>query len=281
MRKLAVKYQESRRMEVGTLFDVSAPLNLYRAHVFADIKPYICTFAGCNGQFTVFPTRKDWADHEFNNHRCHITFACYECPEQLATQDLFLEHLQQIHSAEVQDPQRSAALIVAAKRVEEHAITEETCPLCQRAGWQLRRAFIKHLGKHMEDIALLALPPADDPDSPKESDQWGEDGEEPFTEPVLPSPAPDVKETPAIDGTARPAPRAYASTKKSPKSGNRLRRKEEDDSDDSGDDDIQPIHFFVPGENINAAVLVEYINRYVDRDAKITSAQHPTVSNYS
>lgn len=61
------------------------------------------------------------------------------------------------------------------------------------------------------------------------------------------------------------------------KSGKRQKRDDEDYSDDSGDDDIQPIHFFVPGENINAAVLVEYISRHVDRTAKITSAPHPAV----
>ncbi|EXJ58464.1 hypothetical protein A1O7_05889 [Cladophialophora yegresii CBS 114405] len=65
--------------------------------------------------------------------------------------------------------------------------------------------------------------------------------------------------------------------KQSSKSGKRQKRDDDNDSDESADDDIQPIHFFVPGENINAAVLVEYINRYVDRTAKITSAQHPTV----
>lgn len=43
------------------------------------------------------------------------------------------------------------------------------------------------------------------------------------------------------------------------------------------DNNIGPICFFVPGENINTAVLVEYISRHVDRTAKITSAQHPAV----
>ncbi|OAP60465.1 hypothetical protein AYL99_05467 [Fonsecaea erecta] len=59
------------------------------------------------------------------------------------------------------------------------------------------------------------------------------------------------------------------------KSGKRLKRDDDNDTDDS-DVDLQPIHFFVPGENINATVLVDYITRWVDRTAKITSAQHPT-----
>lgn len=56
------------------------------------------------------------------------------------------------------------------------------------------------------------------------------------------------------------------------------KQKRDDQSDtDSSVEDLQPIHFFVPGENINAAVLVDYITQYVDRTAKITSSHHPTV----
>lgn len=69
--------------------------------------------------------------------------------------------------------------------------------------------------------------------------------------------------------------------KQSSKSSGKRQKRDEEDESDGSDDDIQPIHFFVPGENINAAVLVEYINRYVDRTAKITSAQHPTVRHPS
>ncbi|EXJ80825.1 hypothetical protein A1O3_07109 [Capronia epimyces CBS 606.96] len=54
-------------------------------------------------------------------------------------------------------------------------------------------------------------------------------------------------------------------------------KRDDDSTSEDLDDDLQPIHFFVPGENINAAVLVEYITQYVDRTAKITSSHHPTV----
>lgn len=50
-----------------------------------------------------------------------------------------------------------------------------------------------------------------------------------------------------------------------------------DPGNEGESDDEEPIHFFVPGENINAAVLVEYITQYVDRTAKITSSLHPTL----
>lgn len=66
------------------------------------------------------------------------------------------------------------------------------------------------------------------------------------------------------------------SSKQSKPSSKKQKRDDKSDSEDS-DDDLQPIHFFVPGENINAAVLVEYITQYVDSTARITSSHHPTV----
>ena len=60
------------------------------------------------------------------------------------------------------------------------------------------------------------------------------------------------------------------------KTSKKLKRDDKSDSEDS-DDDLQPIHFFVPGENINVEVLVEYIKQYVDSSARITSSHHPTV----
>ncbi|EXJ90382.1 hypothetical protein A1O1_03483 [Capronia coronata CBS 617.96] len=59
------------------------------------------------------------------------------------------------------------------------------------------------------------------------------------------------------------------------RSGKKQKRDEPSDSDES-EEELQSIHFFIPGEGINAEVLVEYIIQYVDRTAKITSSHHPT-----
>ncbi|KAK5231428.1 hypothetical protein LTR99_000255 [Exophiala xenobiotica] len=65
-------------------------------------------------------------------------------------------------------------------------------------------------------------------------------------------------------------------SKQSSKSSKKQKREDHSESDSNDDDSLQPIHFFVPGENINAAVLVDYITQYVDKTAKITSSHHPT-----
>jgi len=81
--------------------------------------------------------------------------------------------------------------------------------------------------------------------------------------------------TVSVPAAHLPYPTTAMSNKRSSKTGKRAKRDEDNESDES-DDELENIHFFVPGENITAAVLVEYISRYVDRTAKITSAQHPT-----
>lgn len=48
---------------------------------------------------------------------------------------------------------RKIAYRSQAKRAEE-----EECPFCRRVLGKPRRAFVKHVGQHMEEIALMALP---------------------------------------------------------------------------------------------------------------------------
>ncbi|EXJ67422.1 uncharacterized protein A1O5_09435 [Cladophialophora psammophila CBS 110553] len=142
----------------------------WKIHVFTDIKPYVCTFNDCKDQLTVFPTRKLWAEHEFRNHRCRISFECYICSQHLDTEEMLFNHLRNEHSLTESRPGQLEAIIVRAKNVQARPIEGERCPLCRRADWQTQRAFVKHLGKHLEDIALLALPLGDDSENETEGD---------------------------------------------------------------------------------------------------------------
>lgn len=40
-----------------------------RMHVFADLRPYICTFPDCRDELAQFTTRAVWANHELTEHR--------------------------------------------------------------------------------------------------------------------------------------------------------------------------------------------------------------------
>ena len=45
-----------------------------------------------------------------------------------------------------------------AYRTEATRVEDNECPLCRIVVGKPRRAFVKHVGRHMEEIALMALP---------------------------------------------------------------------------------------------------------------------------
>lgn len=65
-------------------------------------------------------------------------------------------------------PQLPAARNIAYQTKPRPIETEE-CPLCRIVLGKPRRAFVKHVGRHMEEIALMALPRNTEEDSDESS----------------------------------------------------------------------------------------------------------------
>lgn len=126
-------------------------------HVFADLNPYICTFANCDMELAQFPTRAAWADHEFSEHRVMRWWECFECTEQCYSEIEWKEHLEYRHRRTFIGAKYHVAEKMALKKRAKAAETEE-CPLCQVTFGKSRREFVNHVGRHMEEIALIALP---------------------------------------------------------------------------------------------------------------------------
>lgn len=74
-----------------------ANTDLNRMHVFADLRPYICTFARCSKELAQFTTRAAWAEHEFNEHRTVRSWLCPECSLQCHSETDWDEHLEESH----------------------------------------------------------------------------------------------------------------------------------------------------------------------------------------
>ena len=142
--------------------------NNLRLHVFADLSPYICTFAGCSQALTFFPSRASWADHEFYQHRRKHLWRCHECLADLTTTVEFSEHLQNLHSFAMGDMELTAAIEVAYHEVDIEMELQK-CPLCLHPGFPTRRSFVKHVAEHLEEVALSTLPREVDSDSEDES----------------------------------------------------------------------------------------------------------------
>lgn len=133
-------------------------------HVFADLRPYICTFSDCKDELAQFTTRAAWADHEFTEHRNDQTWNCPECSAKLADASSWEQHLHEIHRRVFTGPQLHVARNAALKTHPKPIETEE-CPLCRIVLGKQRRAFVKHIGRHMEEIALMVLPRDTEEDS--------------------------------------------------------------------------------------------------------------------
>ena len=126
-------------------------------HIFSDLRPYICTFTECGDQLVQFPNRAAWAEHEFSNHRTTQSWTCPECAEDFLEVSTWEKHLQETHRLFFSGPKLQVAKDMAL-RTEARRIEDDECPLCRIVVGKPRRGFVKHVGRHMEEIALMALP---------------------------------------------------------------------------------------------------------------------------
>lgn len=105
-----------------------------------------------------FATRKQWANHEFEQHRVERFGRCQEFSAELASlEEDWRNHVSNAHPNSV--PSRSR-LGVLAQLAENSCldVADMSCPLCLKKLRPSQRAFATHVGKHMEQLALAALP---------------------------------------------------------------------------------------------------------------------------
>lgn len=122
--------------------------HLLRRHVFRDLQPYICTFPDCPQADKWYGSRSEWFDHEVQLHR--RGWYCEACSKTFPQKTLFQEHIEAMHSERVTKGHFEAII----SRCERADIA---CPLC---GIKFTlKTLEKHLGLHLQEIALFALPP--------------------------------------------------------------------------------------------------------------------------
>lgn len=134
----------------------------FRLHVFTDIRPYICLFSTCTEVLSTFPTRKTWAEHQSHYHFVDISWHCQHCPAIFDSLEEFKLHLNEFHATPVSD----SVVQLAEKRLP-HTIGTVKCPLCLKVPGSTEASYFLHVSKHMESIALGALPR--EPDEPQET----------------------------------------------------------------------------------------------------------------
>lgn len=130
-----------------------------------DLQPYVCTFKDCS--LRLFSSRHEWFEHELVMHRKF--WRCNKCIEECRSADDFREHLDRNHPGSFSTDNQLKILTIQC----EHAVlnvSPSDCPLCDE--WEISLTgsnagidnlvtidnFKKHLGKHLERLALFALP---------------------------------------------------------------------------------------------------------------------------
>ena len=123
----------------------------WKRHIFKDLQPYVCTFTDCMNSVVMFEKRADWFRHERRNHRREW---CCNASDHDAHQDKesFKKHMSEQH--EVTQAQLSSVLALCERPLET---TPSSCRLCDSKGLSPEQ-LETHLARHMEALALFALP---------------------------------------------------------------------------------------------------------------------------
>ena len=126
----------------------------YRNHVLNDLRPYTCTFLDCVSEMVTFQTREAWWDHGMRFHR-RKDWRCHHCEYASATHLDLQDHLQTVHSLseETSLVEKGTSMNVPSES------NRKACPLCCVVITAAPVKFAKHVAKHMEEVALMALPP--------------------------------------------------------------------------------------------------------------------------
>ena len=110
-------------------------------------------------------------EHEAVNHFSDSFYECHDCEKNFQEEAHFRTHLTKSHYILDLNHAQYLVIISASKSSKVRAFTGQFCPLCKQTGWPTQCAYFTHLGKHLEQIALSALPPDPDSDSESEASQ--------------------------------------------------------------------------------------------------------------
>ncbi|OQV03201.1 hypothetical protein CLAIMM_08276 [Cladophialophora immunda] len=146
----------------------------WRKHVLTDLRPYVCTYKDCG--LKLFEDRHSWVQHETQSHK--YKWRCNFCYQSLAdsrfetySSDDFEGHLSSRHGDKL--PRALLPAIVQSSRYLPDQISPTTCPFCDEWADGLSKSnplplgqdlvvtpeqLAKHVGNHLVEVALFALP---------------------------------------------------------------------------------------------------------------------------
>lgn len=124
-----------------------------RKHVLSDLQPYVCTYPDCQLHDHFFENKNDWYRHESHTHRVEWFCNTMSHGPFINVED-FLDHMHAIHS----EPLDKAQLLSLHHGFQQPSNAHSgTCTLCGEYASKIR----SHLARHLEQLALFAIPQTD------------------------------------------------------------------------------------------------------------------------
>lgn len=132
----------------------------YRRHVFSDLRPYVCLEQACETPHEEYSRRHLWFGHLAQAH--WRVWACpFNCAGEMTSADALEIHLVKTHSQSMHADEIKKLVQMGGRKVAE--VSEVMCPLCQEI-MPSAKHYMRHVGRHQEDLALFALPKIEVPD---------------------------------------------------------------------------------------------------------------------
>ncbi|KAE9372483.1 hypothetical protein N431DRAFT_466728 [Stipitochalara longipes BDJ] len=126
---------------------------LWKKHVFRDLRPYVCTFAKCENPEKLYLTRHEWMYHETQMHRRQ--WICASCSHRkLPTRNEMRNHLLDMHSGDFPEAQLEIMVEICERPMDDDEGVD--CPICFAT--LALSALRVHLATHLEELALFVLP---------------------------------------------------------------------------------------------------------------------------
>ncbi|KAH7165848.1 hypothetical protein EDB81DRAFT_942832 [Dactylonectria macrodidyma] len=130
----------------------------WKRHVFGDLRPYTCIFSDCKESNADFDRRHLWQLH-VSQHHWRSWFCPFRCEGTFPSATELKLHIGQKHLKNAPEEQLSTLATLGEKPVSDD--TASTCPVCAQTIVGLK-SYIKHVGRHLEQLALIALPDLED-----------------------------------------------------------------------------------------------------------------------
>ncbi|KAL6915506.1 hypothetical protein FSST1_007001 [Fusarium sambucinum] len=129
--------------------------DVWKTHVFRDLRPYTCLMETCATPDHLYLRRSDWANHMRREH-WKIWQCPFECSGNFDSASTFKQHINTKHRTDV-----SLDRVDVLERLSSRPDLSKArgrCPICIDFAILSAESYERHVGQHLEQIALFVLP---------------------------------------------------------------------------------------------------------------------------